>query len=73
MGGICRQPLEQRIEPRARRGEPRLERIAFARERVDLVLQQRIGALHFFVAHEQTLDALGDLVDTARCRHGGEL
>lgn len=73
MGGIGRQLLEQGIEPSARRGKPGLERIAFARQRVHLVLQQRIGALYFFMAHKQAFDTLGDLFNTAGCRHGGRL
>ena len=69
MGGVGRQLLEERVEPGARRGQARLERIALARERIHLVLQQRIGALHFLVTHEQALDTFGDLFNTARCRH----
>jgi hypothetical protein len=58
---------------RAGRREARLQRVAFARERFDLFLQQRIGALHLFMAHEQAFDTLGDLIDGARCGHGWRL
>jgi len=71
--GIGRELIEEGIEPRACRGQAGLERVAFPRERLHLVLQQRIGALYFFMAHEQAFDTLGDLFNTARCRHGGRL
>ena len=48
-----------------------LECVAFARELFELLREQRIGALHFLVAHQEALDALGDLVDGAGVRHGG--
>src|SRR6476661_8493813 len=57
------QAFEQRVDPRARRGEPRLERVALLREGLDLLRQQRVGALQLLVTHEQPLDAFGNLVD----------
>ncbi len=62
---FSRQPFEQGIEARACRNEPRLQGVAFARERIDLLLQQRIGALHLFVTHKQSFNTLGDLIDRA--------
>ena len=38
MRGIGRQLLEQHVEPRAGRVQPGLERVAFARERVDAAM-----------------------------------
>ncbi|MNT43434.1 hypothetical protein D3C72_1799060 [compost metagenome] len=71
--GFGRQPFEQGIEAGAGRGEPRLQAVAFTRERIDLFLQQRVGALHLFVTHEQAFHTLGDLVDGAGGGHGWRL
>lgn len=71
--GFGRQPFEQGVKARAGRGEPRLQGIAFARERIDLFLQQRIGALHLFMTHKQSFNTLGDLIDGAGGGHGWRL
>ena len=67
MRGSGRQLFEQRIEPVRAAASRDLSASRSLRERVHLVLQQRVGALYFFVAHEQAFDALGDLVNMG-CR-----
>ena len=66
------QPFKQRIDPRARRVQAGLERVALVRQRGDLLRQQGVGPLQFLVANEQAVDAFGNLVDLGRVCHGLE-
>lgn len=40
-------------------------------QQADLVVQQAVGALQFFVAQQKLLYAFGDLVDLVLVRHSG--
>ena len=50
--------------------QARLERVALLGQGLDLLAEQGVGALQFLVAQEQTLNALGDLIEDGVVRHG---
>ena len=61
-GGFVGQAREQRVDARARRGQPRTRAVAFVRDAVELALEQLDGALEFVVPQQQPLDAVGEFL-----------
>jgi hypothetical protein len=57
------QTVDQGINALAGGAQARLEQVALQGDLLDLLAEQGIGALEFFVAHEQTLDAFGNLIN----------
>jgi hypothetical protein len=57
------QAINQCVNAVAGRAEAGFEQVALVGELLHLAGQQGIGALQFFVAQQQMLDALGNLID----------
>ena len=64
------QPIDQGVDAVPRSAQTGLEQVALMAELLDLLCQQGIGALQFFVTHKQALHALGDLIDLGGVGHG---
>jgi hypothetical protein len=64
-----RQTVDQRIDAVTRCGQTRFELIALVRQLAHLSCQQRIGPLQFFVAKQQALDTVSNLVNQVRLGH----
>ena len=64
------QAIDQRVDAVTRCTQTGFEQVAFMAELLDLLCQQGIGALQFFVAHKQAFHALGDLIDLGGVGHG---
>ena len=58
---LVRQLFQHRVDPADRRLQTLPERVAFARDGIQLLAQQSVGAPQLFVANQQALDALGAL------------
>ena len=62
--------FEQGVDPGAGRAQARFERVALLGQGLHLLAEQGVGALQFLVAQQQTLNALGDLIEDGVVRHG---
>jgi hypothetical protein len=74
--GVARQAIEEHVDAAARRVEPRAQVVALVRRGGQLLAQQGIGALHFFMPQQQALDPVGEFFDLghgAPAKGGAEL
>ena len=67
------QAVEQGVDARPGGVEAGLEGVALGLQRLDLLVQQGVGALEFFMAQQQAFHPLGDLVKVLDVGHGYHL
>ena len=62
--------VDQGVDARTGCGQPGLEQIALVGQRLNLLRQQGVGPLQFFMAQQQVFHTFGDLVDEIVVGHG---
>jgi hypothetical protein len=70
---LAGQAVEQGVDARARRAQAGPEGITLGAKRLHLAVEQGVGALEFFVSHQQALNALGDLLGGGQGLHNATL